>query len=165
MNVQIGISQGKIEEWPKFWPAFSAIVAAEDTYGFDPAWTIEEAVDYWFGPSQTVFFAKDQAGRILGSFYIRPNGYGPAGHVANAGFMVAPDAQGKGVGRKMGEAALKIAKEMGYCALQYNCVVSTNQNAIALWESLGFKIIGTIPEAYRHKTLGLVDAHIMYRKL
>jgi ribosomal protein S18 acetylase RimI-like enzyme len=79
--------------------------------------------------------------------------------------MVAPSAQGRGVGRRMGEHCLDEARRLGFRAMQFNLVVSTNEPAVALWKKLGFDIIATVPEAFNHRTLGLVDAYVMYRSL
>ena len=82
-----------------------------------------------------------------------------------AGYMVAPGARGKSVGRRMAEFSLEEAKRLGYCAMQFNIVVKSNENAVRLWQNLGFEIIGEIPEAFNHIENGLTNAYIMYRKL
>jgi ribosomal protein S18 acetylase RimI-like enzyme len=102
---------------------------------------------------------------IVGTYILRPNQSGPGSHVANAAFMVAPDARGMGIGRKMGEHSLSEARRIGFRAMQFNFVVSTNASAIRLWQQLGFKIIGTLPGAFRHPEKGYVDVYVMYRSL
>ena len=89
---------------------------------------------------------------------------GLGSHIANASYMVHPDAQGKGIGRQLGEHSLKMAKSLGFLAMQFNIVISTNKPAIRLWEKLGFEIIGTTPNGYRSAN-GLVDTYIMYKSL
>jgi GNAT superfamily N-acetyltransferase len=79
--------------------------------------------------------------------------------------MVAGEARGKGVGRALGEYAIAWAREQGYAAMQFNAVVETNHAAVRLWQALGFEVIGTVPEAFEHPTLGRVGLHIMYRRL
>jgi ribosomal protein S18 acetylase RimI-like enzyme len=96
---------------------------------------------------------------------MKPNQVGLGSHVANAGFMVSPAARGAGVGRAMGEHCLGEARRLGYRAMQFNFVVSTNQTAIRLWEQLGFRIVGTLPGVFKHRTLGFVDAFVMFRSL
>lgn len=103
--------------------------------------------------------------KIVGSFYVQANRAGLGSHVANAGYVVAPEARGKGVGRRMGEFSLESAKNLGFHAMQFNFVVKSNEKAVRLWQSLGFEIVGEIPEAFRHKTNGLTNAYVMYRKL
>ena len=94
-----------------------------------------------------------------------PNRPGPGSHVATASFMVATDARGRGVGHALGEYALQWARDHGYAAMQFNAVVASNQSAVHLWQALGFQIIGTVPEAFEHPTLGRVGLHFMYRRL
>jgi ribosomal protein S18 acetylase RimI-like enzyme len=79
--------------------------------------------------------------------------------------MVAPDAQGQGIGRVMGEHCLSEARRLGFRAMQFNFVVSTNASAINLWQQLGFKIVGTLPGAFRHPEAGYVDVYVMFRPL
>ncbi len=102
---------------------------------------------------------------IEGTYLLRPNQPGMGNHVANASFMVDPDRAGRGIGRALVEHCLVEARALGYLAMQFNLVVATNLHAIALWESVGFRIVGTLPRAFRHRELGFVDAHIMYRAL
>src|ERR1043165_6072706 len=102
---------------------------------------------------------------VIGTYILRPNQLGPGSHVANAAFMVAPDAQGSGVGRKMAVHCLSEARRMGFRAMQFNFVVSTNTRATDLWQQLGFKIIGTLPGAFLHPEKGYVDVYVMYRSL
>ena len=79
--------------------------------------------------------------------------------------MVAEAARGLGVGRAMGEHCLAEARRLGFRAMQFNFVVSTNTAAVRLWERLGFKIVGTLPGAFRDSTHGFVDAFVMFRPL
>jgi GNAT superfamily N-acetyltransferase len=79
--------------------------------------------------------------------------------------MVDPEGRSRGVGRALGERALEWAKEAGFRSMQFNAVVETNVAAVALWTSLGFEVIGTVPEAFDHRTNGLVGMHVMYRTL
>jgi GNAT superfamily N-acetyltransferase len=102
---------------------------------------------------------------VLGTAKMGPNRPGPGSHVATASFMVAADARGRGVGRALGEYALSWAKEQGYAAMQFNAVVAANHVAVRLWQELGFQIVGTVPEAFAHPTLGRVGLHIMHRFL
>jgi len=107
----------------------------------------------------------EKDGRVGGTYILRPNQLGPGSHVANAAFMVASDAQRSGVGRSMAKHCLDEARRMGFRAMQFNFVVSTNTPAIHLWEQLGFKIVGTLPGAFHHPEKGYVDVYVMYRSL
>jgi len=144
------------------WKIFHQIIAARDTYAFDPKTSREEALAYWFRADTNIYVA-EKAGGIAGTYILRANQLGPGSHVANAAFMVASDAQGSGVGRRMAEHCLSEARRMGFRAMQFNFVVSTNAPAIHLWEQLGFKIVGTLPGAFHHPEKGYVDVYVMYR--
>ena len=146
------------------WQIFQAVVAGGDTYVFAPDTPREEALAYWFSPTTRTYVAAI-ASRVVGTYILRPNRPGLGSHVANAAFMVSPDARGLGVGRTMGEHCLAEARGLGYRAMLFNFVVSTNQPAVHLWEQLGFRIVGTLPGAFRHSSQGFVDAYVMFRSL
>ena len=152
-------------DWDAIWPIFQEVVAACDTYVYDPGWTSDEARKVWVEapPGRTVVATDGE--RILGTAKIGPNRHGPGSHVATASFMVASEARGRGIGRALGEYALEWAREQGYAAMQFNAVVESNVAAVRLWQALGFQIIGTVPEAFAHRELGRVGLHIMYRRL
>ena len=146
------------------WRIFQAVVAGGDTYVFPPGTPRTEAVAYFLGSGIRSWVVEDD-GRVAGIYKLVPNYIGLGSHVANASFMVDPAAQGKGVGRLMGEQCLDEARRAGYQAMQFNFVVSTNTAAVELWKKLGFQIVGTLPRAFRHATLGDVDAFVMHRFL
>jgi ribosomal protein S18 acetylase RimI-like enzyme len=151
-------------DFDAMWPIFRDVVASGDTYPFAPDTSREDAFAYWFGPGATSYVAEGE-GRIVGMFKIVQNQRDLGSHVANASFMVDPAHSGKGVGRQMGLHCLREARERGFLAMQFNYVVSTNAPAVALWRSLGFAIVGTVPKAFRHRELGYVDTYVMYRTL
>ena len=146
------------------WDIFRATVAPGDSFVYDPNTPREEAMAYWFANGTRTYVAEDD-GKIVGSYILRPNRPGLGNHVANAGFMVDPAARRSGIGRIMGEHALDEARRLGYRAMQFNFVISTNESAVRLWQRLGFKIVGTLPDAFRHSKKGLVDAYVMFRSL
>jgi L-amino acid N-acyltransferase YncA len=146
------------------WNIFHEIIAAGDTYAFDPQMPREEALAYWFRADTHTYVAEEDGG-VVGTYILRPNQSGPGSHVANAAFMVARDAEGAGVGRRMAEHCLSEARRMGFRGMQFNFVISTNTRAIHLWNQLGFKIVGTLPGAFRHPEKGFVDVYVMYRSL
>ena len=146
------------------WNIFHEIIAAGDTYAFNPQMPREEALAYWFRADTHTYVAEEDGG-IVGTYTLRPNQSGPGSHVANAAFMVARDAEGAGVGRRMAEHCLSEARRIGFRAMQFNFVISTNTRAIHLWDQLGFKIVGTLPGAFRHPEKGYVDVYVMYRSL
>ena len=146
------------------WRIFQAVVAGGDTYVFLPDTQTTEALGYFLGPGIRSWVLEDD-GRLLGMYKLIANYPGLGSHVANASFMVDPAAQGKGAGRLMGEHCLDEARRAGFQAMQFNFVVSTNTTAVQLWKKLGFEIVGTLPKAFRHARLGLVDAYVMHRFL
>jgi L-amino acid N-acyltransferase YncA len=146
------------------WNIFREVVAARDTYAFDPGMSRQDALGYWF-QADTRTYVAESSGRIIGTYILRPNQSGGGSHVANAAFMVARDARGQGIGRAMGEHCLSEARRLGFRAMQFNFVVSTNESALRLWKQLGFKIVGTLPGAFHHLEKGYVDVYVMYRSL
>lgn len=146
------------------WPIFREVIASGDTYVFSPDTPRDVAFAYWFGPGVASYVAEAE-GRIVGMYKIVQNQRDLGSHIANASFMVAPFYSGRGVGRHMGLHALREARQDGFLGMQFNFVVSTNAAAVALWQSLGFAIVGTLPRVFRHATLGYVDAHVMFRSL
>jgi L-amino acid N-acyltransferase YncA len=146
------------------WDIFHAVVAPGDTCAFDPATTRDEALAYWFR-SDTHTYVAESEGRVVGTYILKPNRPALGSHVANASFMVWPAARGLGVGGRMGEHCLDEARRLGFRAMQFNFVVSTNEPAIRLWQQLGFSIVGTIPGAFRHSQRGFVDVYVMFRTL
>lgn len=153
------------EDWPGLWKVWHAVAAAGDTYDYPPDTTEDQAKGLWLlAPPAEVWVAVDGS-ELLGTYKVAPNRIGLGDHVANGSYMVSPDARGRGVGRALGEHSLARARELGYAAMQFNAVVSTNRGALALWRSLGFIIVGTIPNGFRHREHGPVDFHVMHRFL
>lgn len=149
-------------------PAILAIIApvlrAGETYAVDTDLSDEQMLDYWFLPAHEVFVAED-AGKIIGTYYLMANQRGGGQHVANCGYMVSPEAQGRGLAQAMCEHSQDAARGRGFLAMQFNHVVSTNTRAVALWQRLGFEIVGTLPKAFRHPVHGLVDSYVMFKTL
>jgi ribosomal protein S18 acetylase RimI-like enzyme len=134
------------------------------TYALDADMSEADAMAYWFGPEKETFVA-EKDGAILGTYYIRPNQAGGGRHVCNCGYITSAEATGQGIARRMCEHSLAHARDKGYRAMQFNFVISTNERAVRLWQSLGFAIVGRLPLAFRHPTAGDVDALVMYRHL
>jgi GNAT superfamily N-acetyltransferase len=152
-------------DWPSLWPIFRQVVTADETFAYDPGWSSEQARDVRVAvpPGRTVVACDGP--RVLGTAHMGPNRPGPGSHVSTASFMVAGDARGRGVGRALGEYTLSWAREHGYAAMQFNAVAESNHVALRLWQALGFRIIGTVPEAFEHPTRGRVGLHVMHRRL
>jgi ribosomal protein S18 acetylase RimI-like enzyme len=146
------------------WTIIHDVIATGDTYAFAPDTPKEDMLNYWFAPGAHPFVALFD-GVIAGTYVIRSNQPGLGSHTANGAFMTSSRFRKNGVGRAMGLHALKAARQRGYLAMQFNFVVKSNTGAVALWESLGFKIMAEIPNAYRHAQNGLTNIHIMHRSL
>ncbi|MBO1520319.1 GNAT family N-acetyltransferase [Oceanisphaera pacifica] len=147
-----------------FWPTFSAIIEHQETYAFAPNMTVEQAYDLWCEQPLKTFVYEEQ-GEQLGSYYLKNNAAGPGSHVCNCGYMVAEQARGKGIARQLCEHSQQQAIALGFQAMQFNSVVSTNAVAVQLWKKLGFSIVGRVPKAYLHRQLGYVDTLVMYKWL
>ncbi len=146
------------------WTILRGVVAAGDTYPLNSNISREDALAYWFQGEARVFVT-ELDGKIVGSYTLHPNHAGGGGHVANAAFIVAGDARGKGIGRAMGEHCLNEARRLGFHSMQVNFVVSSNESAVKLWQDLGMKIVGTLPAAFRHPNRGYVDVYVMFQEL
>jgi L-amino acid N-acyltransferase YncA len=162
----ITIREARPEDWEAIWPFFREIVAAGETYAYDREMTEPEGRRMWMlqAPGRTVV-ATDAAGTVIGTANMYANRPGPGSHVASASFMVDPQRAGQGVGRALGEHVIDWARQSGFRAIQFNAVVETNQGAVALWRSLGFEILATVPEAFNHPRQGYVGLLIMHRFL
>ena len=158
------IRRAREGDFDALWPFMKRIFSAGDTYAMPPETTFEEAERYWMAPSVSTY-VKEANGRLVGTYLLRENQPGLGNHVANASFMVDADCKGRGIGRELVLHCLAEAKAQGFRAMQFNLVISTNHRAIALWESVGFRIIATLPSAFRHQTRGFVAAHIMHQSL
>ena len=160
MEIRIATSN----DFNSVWDIFTSVIKTGDTYVFDPKTEKDNLSKHWFAPYMKTYIAEERE-KIIGTYIIKPNQIDLGSHIANCSYMVHPNAQGKGVGKLLCEHSLINAKDLGYMAIQFNIVVSTNINAIKLWENYGFEIIGTTPKGFRHKELGYVDTYIMYKKL
>lgn len=146
------------------WAILEPVIRAGETYTLPREMGRREALAFWFAPSHEVFIAED-SGQAVGTYFLRPNQAGGGAHVANCGYITATAASGRGVARAMCAHSLDRARTRGFRAMQFNFVVAANERAVRLWQSLGFAIVGRLPEAFRHPSLGYVDAYIMHRML
>jgi ribosomal protein S18 acetylase RimI-like enzyme len=149
---------------PLIWAILEPIIRAGETYALPRDITQAEAIAYWMGPDRETFVA-EEGGRVFGTYFLRANQLGGGAHVANCGFMTSTESTGRGIARMMCAHSLERARARGFRAMQYNFVVSTNERAVRLWQSFGFDIVGTLPRAFDHPRLGLVDALVMFRTL
>ena len=160
--MQVRPAQARDDE--AIWGIIGPTIRAGETYVLPCNMSRAQALSYWRSPGHEVFVA-DEDGKVLGTYYMRANQQGGGSHVANCGYMTAPEATGRGVARAMCAHSLEHARARGFRAMQFNFVVSSNERAVALWRSFGFEIVGRLAEAFEHPRLGLVDALVMYRML
>jgi L-amino acid N-acyltransferase YncA len=161
----VSIRTASERDWGQIWPFFSAIVEARETYAYPVELTSEEARGLWLRPAPDHAVVAVEDGVVLGSAKMGPNRPGPGSHIGTASFMVDPGRSGRGVGRKLAEYMIDWHRRNGFHGIQFNAVVETNTAAVRLWQKLGFRIVGTVPEAYDHREHGLVGLHVMYLPL
>ena len=152
------------EDFDQIWPIFHEIVAVGETYAFPRDTTKEQALKIWMDTPRKTFVLEEDA-KILGTYFIKTNQSGPGDHVCNCGYMVPSSARGRGLGTAMCEHSQRIARELGYKAMQFNFVASTNESAVRLWSKLGFATVGRLAKAFHHPSKGYVDALVMYKWL
>jgi L-amino acid N-acyltransferase YncA len=158
------IREATIADFDQIWPIFQSIVAAGETYTYPRETTREQAISLWLETPRKTFVAEEN-GDILGTYYIKTNQPGGGAHVCNCGYMVSSAARGRGLASSMCEHSQQIARSLGYLAMQFNFVASTNEGALRLWTKLGFETVGRLPKAFNHPTQGYVDAMVMYKWL
>lgn len=146
------------------WAILEPVIRAGETYPLPRDLDRESALAYWFSPGHEVFLAEDN-GEVVGTYFLKANQRGGGAHVANCGYMTAPCARGRGVARAMCAHSLEQARQRGFRGMQFNFVVSSNERAVQLWQKCGFEIVGRLPKAFEHPTVGFVDAYTMYRQL
>jgi len=153
------------EDAAAIWQILEPVIRAGETYALPRDMAEAAALAYWMGADKQTLVARDAQGRVVGTYYCRANQAGGGAHVANCGYVVAQDARGRGVARAMAEDSLVRARDSGFAAMQFNFVVASNTGAVALWQKLGFAIVGRVPHAFDHPVLGLTDALVMHRAL
>lgn len=149
-------------DWPRVWPIVREIAREADTFAFEPSMTEQQGYDAWIQPPPGNTVVAVEGDRLLGTAKMGPVRPGPGAHVATASFMVSAEARGKGLGRELCGYALDWARQLGYAGMQFNAVVESNHAAVRLYEQFGFDIVGTVPGAFAHPTMGRVGLHIMY---
>jgi len=152
------------QDYDALWRIFHEVVAKADTYAYPKETTQTEAIELWVNYPRKTYVVEEE-GQVIGTYYIKTNQVGQGSHVCNCGYMVSSHARGKGVASMMCEHSQQIAKELGYKAMQFNFVASSNTGALSLWKKLGFEQVGQLPKAFDHPALGYIDAVVMYKWL
>jgi ribosomal protein S18 acetylase RimI-like enzyme len=160
----VEIREFRESDWPAVWRLLQATFASGDTYSFAPGSSEAEIHGVWV-ELPTATFVAVAGGQLLGTYFLKPNQPGLGSHVCNCGYVVAPESQGQGIATALCEHSQRFARERGFRAMQFNLVVSSNERAVRLWERLGFSTVGRLPGAFRHRSLGYVDALVMYKTL
>ena len=164
MTAELILREIGADEFARIWPMFRAVIVAGDTYSYPPDLRMEQACEWWTtAPCRCSIAERD--GDVLGCYMLKPNQPGLGDHVANAGYMVSPEARGQGIAGAMCEHSLQQARDAGFTAMQFNFVVSTNTSAVRLWQRHGFQIVGQVPGAFRHAQHGPTDVYVMHRIL
>jgi L-amino acid N-acyltransferase YncA len=152
-------------DWPGLWALLEPVFRSGETFPHDPAITEAEAQLAWVEQSQAVMVAVDATCALVGTYYLRPNSLALGAHVANAGYVVAKHCRRQGIGSRLCQHSLQAARRLGFRAMQFNLVVSTNSAGLRCWQRNGFQVVGTLPGAFRHRQLGYVDALVMIQPL
>ncbi len=160
----LSIRPAVAQDHDPIWRTLEPTLRESATYPIPRDVSREEALAYWFAPGNSVFVA-EAGGAVAGTYYLRANNRGGGAHVANCGYMTAREAFGKGVARAMCAHSLDEARKRGFTAMQFNFVISSNTRAVKLWQSCGFRIVGTLPGAFMHPERGAMDAYVMWRKV
>lgn len=160
----MNIREATPADFDRVWPIFHEIVASGETYAYPRDTTKEQACALWIEMPRLTFVAEED-GEILGTYYLKTNQAGPGDHVCNCGYMVSSAARGRGLATAMCEHSQAIARKLGYKAMQFNFVASSNEAAVTLWNKLGFATVGRLPKAFSHPSKGYVDALVMYKWL
>ena len=160
----MNLREANTQDFDAIWPIFKSVAVAGDTYAYPRDITYDEALRQWMTVPRTTYVLEID-GKILGTYYIKTNQAGPGDHVCNCGFMVTDEARGQGVATAMCLHSQDVARSLGYKAMQFNFVASTNHSAVNLWHKLGFDTVGRLDRAFLHPTQGYVDAFIMYKWL
>jgi ribosomal protein S18 acetylase RimI-like enzyme len=164
-NETVRVRHFQMADWAQVWPILRDTFAAGDTYAYAPDSSEADVRHAWIDTPAATFVAHTNGGRIVGTYVIKPNQPGLGAHVCNCGYVVAEAAQGLGVATLMCAHSQVEAVSRGFRAMQFNLVIATNERAVRLWQKLGYAIAGRLPGAFKHSSLGYVDALVMYKTL
>ncbi|AGI66884.1 GCN5-related N-acetyltransferase [Octadecabacter antarcticus 307] len=160
-------------DWPAIWGVLRPVFRAGETYAIDRDISEDAARALWMDAPAATYIAEDRFAQdcfvqdraVLGTYFIKTNHQGGGRHVCNSGYVTARAAQGRGIAAKMCDHSQLAARDLGYTAMQFNMVLASNAGAVRLWQRLGYDIVGTLPLAFNHPILGLVDGLVMWKAL
>jgi ribosomal protein S18 acetylase RimI-like enzyme len=163
MPLNVDLVRTTEADFAKLWSALEPTIRAGDAFTIPADYTESQARAWWTSKPHT--FAAYDGADVVGGYFFVANQLGAGSHVANATYVVAPQARGRGVAKAMCQHSLSEARATGFRAMQFNIVVSTNEPAVRAWKACGFEIVGTLPGAFKHPSAGYVDAYVMYQTL
>jgi len=164
-SAPVHIRRYEASDWATVWPLLQSTFAAADTYMFAPQSPEAEIHRAWVEVPTATYVACDSDDRVVGTYYLKPNQPGLGAHVCNCGYVVAPEAAGRGIATAMCEHSEAEARAHGFRAMQFNSVVVTNERAVRLWQRQGFAIVGRVPGAFHLRGRDYVDALVMFKQL
>ena len=163
-TAELSIRAAVFADRDSVWQTLEPTIRASESIALAPDLTRDGALDFWFSAQHEVFVA-EQAGTIVGSYFLRESRSGGGAHVAGSLYVVSPSATGRGIAQAMCEHSLIRAKQRGFLSIQLDFVISSDERRLKLWQRAGFRVVGTLPQAFRHPSLGLVDVLVMHREL
>ncbi|WP_241843111.1 GNAT family N-acetyltransferase [Agromyces albus] len=152
-------------DWDAIHSIFEQVVREGETYAYPMSLTSDDARDLWMEQPPGLTVVAEIDGKIVGTAKMGPNRPGHGDHIGTASFMVDATARGAGVGRRLGAYVIDWHRRRGFEGIQFNAVVASNAAAVHLWTSLGFEIVGTVPNAFRSPRFGRVGLHVMFLAL
>ncbi|MBT2748705.1 MULTISPECIES: GNAT family N-acetyltransferase [unclassified Lysobacter] len=162
---ELVVRDAHASDWLSIWPIWNAVVACGETHPYARNSTQEDAFALWFKPARSAVYIAEQSGRVVAAMQTKPMRYGNGDHIANFDLMVSPEHRCRGVGRALSMHVIDATRRTGYNAMEAFAVVESNVAAVRLWQSLGFQIVATVPNAFRHPTRGTVAVYHMHMQL
>ena len=130
---------------------WNAVVREGIAFPQDEELTDDTADTFFMSQSYTGIAIDSEANEIVGLYILHPNNVGRCGHICNTSYAVKEDCRGLHIGERLVKDSLRAGARLGFRILQFNAVVATNIHALHLYERLGFKQLGRIPQGFRMK--------------
>ncbi|MFD4420357.1 GNAT family N-acetyltransferase [Agromyces sp. NPDC058484] len=165
MTADLVIRPAAASDWAAILPIFQHVVSEGETYAYPASLSSADARALWMEQPPGLTVVAEIDGVVVGTAKMGPNRPGHGDHIGTASFMIDPAARGAGVGRALGEYVIDWHRRRGFEGIQFNAVVASNEAAVHLWTSLGFEVVGTVPNAFRSPRHGRVGLHVMFLPL
>jgi L-amino acid N-acyltransferase YncA len=157
-DLEVVVREATADDHRALLDLFNRTVAATGGYPQEVPIDADAFAAYWLAGKAAVVVAEAD-GELVGSYFVKANHPGRAAHIANAGYLVGADQQGRGIGRALVAHSLDLARALGFDAMQFNLVFASNP-ARPMYEDLGFAVVGRVPDAVDGE-----DALIYWRRL